>query len=71
MKIEKLNTSQVRRYDLFSAPEEFLKKHPYFRKYADKIIYNRISTTDENKIIKQSFISTDDWQKMKMYLNKK
>ncbi|MDY3537227.1 helix-hairpin-helix domain-containing protein [Riemerella anatipestifer] len=47
-----LNTSKVKKYSLSNAPEEWLKKHPYFKYHADKIIFYRLTTPNDKKIIK-------------------
>ena len=41
--IAPLNISNVPRYSLVDAPEEWLKNHPYFKYSAEKIIFYRIS----------------------------
>lgn len=47
--IAPLNSSNVVKYTLIDAPEEWLKNHPYFKYSADKIIFYRISQHDEKE----------------------
>jgi DNA uptake protein ComE-like DNA-binding protein len=68
VEIAPLNTDNVERYSLLEAPEEWLKNHPYFKYYADKIIYYRISSNNEKKIFKTMKIKPEAEQKMKLYL---
>ena len=68
IEIAPLNTDNVERYSLLEAPEEWLKNHPYFKYYADKIIYYRISSNNEKKIFKTMKIKPEAEQKMKLYL---
>ncbi|QDP86415.1 helix-hairpin-helix domain-containing protein [Chryseobacterium sp. SNU WT5] len=66
--IAPLNSNSVTKYTLIDAPESFLKNHPYFKYYADKIIYYRISYPDEKKIFKLMAIKPEAEQKMRLYL---
>lgn len=63
-----LDASQIRRYRLADAPESWLKEHPYFRYYADRIIFYRITYTDDKKIFKLLKAKPGDEAKMRMYL---
>lgn len=63
-----LNVSNIMKYTLMDAPESWLKNHPYFKYYADKIIYYRISYTDQKKIFKLMKIKPEAEEKMKLYL---
>lgn len=66
--IASLNTKNVKKYTLVNAPKNWLKKHPYFKVPADKIIYYRTTFPDANKIWK--FIKTPPQyrEKMEWYL---
>lgn len=66
--IAPLNTENVQKYTLTDAPESWLKNHPYFKYYADKIIYYRISFTNEKKFFKTMNIKPEAEEKMKLYL---
>ncbi len=66
--ISPLNLSKVERYTLAEAPESWLKTHPYFRYSADKIIYYRLSNSDEKKIWKLVNAKPEYLAKMKLYL---
>lgn len=66
--IAPLNTSNVQRYTLVDAPEEWLKSHPYFKYSADKIIFYRISEKDEKKIWKVLKVKPEYEARMKLYL---
>lgn len=63
-----LNTSDVPRYTLAEAPEEWLKNHPYFKYSADKIIFYRISEPNEKKIWKFLKLKPEYEERMKWYL---
>ncbi|KQT26289.1 hypothetical protein ASG22_06360 [Chryseobacterium sp. Leaf405] len=63
-----LNTSNVPRYTLIDAPEEWLKNHPYFKYSADKIIYYRLSEKEERKIWKLLKTKPEYEAKMRLYL---
>ncbi|ANF49426.1 hypothetical protein A0O34_02130 [Chryseobacterium glaciei] len=66
--IAPLNTSNVPKYTLVDAPEEWLKNHPYFKYSADKIIFYRISERDEKKIWKLLKVKPEYEARMKLYL---
>ncbi|MBP0613718.1 helix-hairpin-helix domain-containing protein [Chryseobacterium sp. cx-311] len=66
--ISPLNLSKVERYTVAEAPESWLKTHPYFRYSADKIIYYRLSNSDEKKIWKLVNAKPEYLAKMKLYL---
>ncbi|WP_100077170.1 helix-hairpin-helix domain-containing protein [Chryseobacterium camelliae] len=63
-----LNTSDVPRYTLAEAPEEWLKNHPYFKYSADKIIFYRLSEPNEKKIWKFLKLKPEYEERMKWYL---
>ena len=63
-----LNTSNVQKYTLTEAPEEWLKNHPYFKYSADKIIFYRLSEKDERKIWKLLKVKPEYEARMKLYL---
>lgn len=66
--ISNLNTNNIQKYTLLEAPEDWLKNHPYFRYYANKIIYFRISYPNEKQVIMKSNIKPEDEAKMRLYL---
>lgn len=53
---------------LSTAPESWLKNHPYFKNYADKIIFFRNSNPDDKKIWKFINPTNEQKQKMELYL---
>lgn len=63
-----LNTSDVPRYSLVDAPEEWLKNHPYFKYSADKIIFYRISNPDDKKIWKLLKLKPEYEERMRLYI---
>ncbi|MDQ1162837.1 DNA uptake protein ComE-like DNA-binding protein [Chryseobacterium sp. SORGH_AS 447] len=63
-----LNTSNVQKYTLLDAPEEWLKSHPYFKYSADKIIFYRLSEKDERKIWKLLKVKPEYEARMRWYL---
>ncbi|WP_294288195.1 helix-hairpin-helix domain-containing protein [uncultured Chryseobacterium sp.] len=63
-----LNTSNVQKYTLLEAPEEWLKNHPYFKYSADRIIFYRLSEKDERKIWKLLKVKPEYEARMKLYL---
>ncbi|WP_426477791.1 hypothetical protein ACP3T3_21780 [Chryseobacterium sp. CBSDS_008] len=66
--IAPLNTTDVPRYSLADAPEEWLKNHPYFKYSADKIIFYRISNPDDKKIWKFLKLKPEYEERMKLYV---
>ncbi len=66
--IAPLHTDKVEKYTLTEAPENWLKQHPYFKYYADKIIYFRLSYPNDKKILKMVNAKPEAEQKMKLYL---
>ena len=66
--IASLSTANVPRYTFMDAPEDWLKSHPYFKYYAEKIIYYRITYKNENKFFRTMNIKPEAEQKMRMYL---
>lgn len=63
-----LRTENVNRYAFMDAPESWLKNHPYFKYYADKIIYYRITYSDEKKFFRTMKIKPEAEEKMRWYL---
>ncbi|WP_238707513.1 helix-hairpin-helix domain-containing protein [Chryseobacterium viscerum] len=63
-----LNTSDVPKYSLVEAPEEWLKNHPYFKYSADKIIFYRISNPDDKKIWKFLKLKPEYEERMRLYV---
>lgn len=63
-----INNANVAKYTLANAPEEWLKKHPYFRYSADRIIFCRISSPDNKKIWKFLKLKPEYEEKMKLYI---
>ena len=47
---------------------DFLKNHPYFRRYGDKIIFFRITYPEEKEIFKKIKATPEEVAKMKLYL---
>lgn len=66
--ITSLNNSSVVRHTLIEAPEEWLKKHPYFRYSADKITFCRQTNTSEQDIWQCVKATPKMFEKMKLYL---
>ncbi|EJL75288.1 hypothetical protein PMI13_00547 [Chryseobacterium populi] len=64
----KLNTSDIQKYTLVSAPEEWLKNHPYFKYSADKIIYYRVTYPNDKKIWNLLKVKPEYEARMKLYL---
>ncbi|MDY3317402.1 helix-hairpin-helix domain-containing protein [Riemerella anatipestifer] len=63
-----LDASKVKKYSLSNAPEEWLKKHPYFKYHADKIIFYRLTTPNDKKIIKFIKPKPEYLEKMTWYI---
>jgi len=63
-----LNTENVIKIDILSDNENTLRNHPYFRKYAEKIVFYRISYNNKEKLIKKLGIPNNDLEKIKLYL---
>lgn len=66
--IAPLNTSEVPKYSLVDAPEDWLKNHPYFKYSADKIIFYRISNPDDKKIWKLLKLKPEYEERMRLYV---
>jgi len=66
--IAPLDASNVPKYSLTEAPEEWLKDHPYFKYSADKIIFYRTTYTDDKKILKLLKLKPEYEERMKLYL---
>jgi len=64
----KLDNSNVAKYSLADAPEEWLKKHPYFRFSADRIIFYRITNPEDKKIWKFLKLKPEYEEKMRLYI---
>lgn len=64
----KLNTDDVQKYSLVDAPEEWLKSHPYFKYSADKIIFYRISYSNDDKIWKNLKLKPEYETRMRWYV---
>ena len=65
--IAKLDNSTVAKYTLANAPEDWLKKHPYFRYSADRIIFYRITNPEDKKIWKFLKLKPEYEEKMRLY----
>ncbi len=63
-----LDPTGITKYDLVTAPEDWLKNHPYFKYSADKIIYYRTTYPDEKKIWKFLKLKPEYETRMKLYL---
>lgn len=66
--IAPLDVSNVPKYTLTEAPEEWLKDHPYFKYSADKIIFYRTTYRDDVKILKLLKLKPQYEERMKWYL---
>lgn len=66
--VSSFKTDEIRKYKISEAPEKWLKEHPYFKYYADKIIYYRISFQDDKKILKMMKLKPETEARMKLYL---
>lgn len=66
--VAKLDNSNVAKYSLADAPEDWLKKHPYFRYSADRIIFFRITNPDDKKIWKFLKLKPEYEEKMRLYV---
>jgi len=66
--VAKLDNSTVAKYTLSNAPEDWLKKHPYFRYSADRIIFYRITNPDDKKIWKYLKLKPEYEEKMRLYV---
>lgn len=64
----KLDNSNVAKYTLANAPEDWLKKHPYFKFSADRIIYYRITNSEDKKIWKFLKLKPEYEEKMRLYV---
>lgn len=63
-----LENDNIKKYNLINAPEDWLKSHPYFKYYANKILFLRVSYTSENEIFKKLKAKPEEETKMKLYL---
>lgn len=66
--VTKLDNSNVTKYTLANAPEDWLKKHPYFRYSADRIIFYRITNPEDKKIWKFLKLKPEYEDKMRLYV---
>lgn len=64
----RLDARKVEMYTLSTAPEEWLKNHPYFKYSAEKIIYYRITNPKDKKIWKFLKLKPEYEARMKLYL---
>lgn len=68
IKVSPLENDNIKKYNLVNAPEEWLKSHPYFKYYANKILFLRVSYPSDNEILKKLKAKPEDEAKMKLYL---
>lgn len=68
IKVSPLENDNIQKYNLLDAPESWLKNHPYFRYYANKIIFLRVSFPSEKEILRKLKAKPEDEVKMKLYL---
>lgn len=68
IKVSPLENDNIKKYNLVNAPEEWLKSHPYFKYYANKILFLRVSYPSDNEILKKLKAKPEDESKMKLYL---
>jgi DNA uptake protein ComE-like DNA-binding protein len=66
--IAPLDNSKVERHSLKTAPEEWLKNHPYFKYSADKIIFYRVNNPDDEKILKLLKQKPEYETRMRLYM---
>ena len=66
--VAKLDNSNVAKYTLANAPEDWLKKHPYFRYSADRIMFYRITNPEDKKIWKFLKLKPEYEEKMRLYV---
>ena len=70
IQIATLHNENIEKYTLTKAPEDWLKNHPYFRYYANKIIYFRLEYPSESMILQKIKAKPEDVEKMRLYLKK-
>lgn len=63
-----LTNDNIHKYNLLNASEEWLKNHPYFKYYANKILFLRVSFPNEKEIFKKLKAKPEDEARMKLYL---
>ena len=68
LSIATLDATNIQKYNIENAPEEWLKNHPYFKYYAGKIVYFRVTYPTEKEIFKKINAKSEDLAKMKLYL---
>lgn len=66
--VARLDNSRIMKYTLSSAPEEWLRNHPYFKYSADKIIYFRVTSPNNKKIFNFIKVKPEYEARMKLYL---
>ena len=66
--ISPLTNDNIHKYNLLNVSEEWLKNHPYFKYYANKILFLRVSFPNEKEIFKKLKAKPEDEAKMKLYL---
>ena len=66
--ISPLTNDNIHKYNLLNVSEEWLKNHPYFKYYANKILFLRVSFPSEKEIFKKLKAKPEDEAKMKLYL---
>lgn len=64
----RLDKALSNQFSLLDVDENVLKKHPYFRYYADKILFFRQTFTTNDKILKALKLPMEDKVKMYWYL---
>lgn len=63
-----LSSANIEKQSLLEAPEEWLQNHPYFRYYANRIVFLRVTYPSEKEIFKKLKAKPEDMAKMKLYL---
>ena len=69
LEISSFKTNDVKKYTLSGAPENWLRNHPYFKYYADKIIFYRTTYPNDKKILKFLHLKPETEARMKLYLS--
>ena len=70
VKVCPLDVSDIQKYTLADAPEEWLRNHPYFKYSADKILFYRVTYPDDEKIWKflKKGLKPEYEERMRLYL---
>ncbi|NAW52135.1 hypothetical protein GNY06_12385 [Elizabethkingia argentiflava] len=63
-----LNPKKVQKIDLLTTNEVALKKHPYFRSYAQKILFYRLSFPKRSDLLKKLNAKPEHLEKIQWYL---